>query len=133
MPPYPERILDPLLLGNFDISSHRRLKNPHEYLNKIVRQELLEDTKRSLQKVKENLRNESKSQAKAAREYKKHFMVTYDDLWQNMIERGEWLNTIVKKIKYENDTIFLNCPDKDDEATDEAIKESDLFIASGFL
>ena len=51
----------------------------------------------------------------------------------------EWLKTIKNKMKYENDTLFLNCPPFANLSASQlnevevSCNKADLFMASGFL
>lgn len=41
-------VLDPVLIGNFEISKTKPMRNPHEYLDKLLRQEILSEVQKSL-------------------------------------------------------------------------------------
>ena len=76
-----DTILDPVLIGNFEVQNHRQLKNPHEYLDKMIREEIIDQATKKLADIKASLKKEfGKNKKKINEEYKKHFMVAYDDM-----------------------------------------------------
>ena len=66
-------------------------------------------------------------------------MVEYENRMKAETKGIEWLKTIKKRMKYENDTLFLNCPPFQNlnksqlSQVEESCRNSDLFMASGFL
>ena len=41
-------VLDPVIVGNFEATKSRIMKNPHEYLDKLFRKEIMSEVQRSL-------------------------------------------------------------------------------------
>lgn len=133
-------ILDPLVCGNFATMKVKEFKNPHEYADRIIRQDILDDVTKSLAwKRSDLLTRFVKKPEKAEREYQKHFMVRYGERRRAAIEGQRWLQIIMKNLKYQYNTTFLNCPkaldldEYEEKELDKAIKESDLFVTSFFL
>jgi len=129
-----------VLIGNFEVSKQRALKNPHEYLDKLMRSEILAEITRSLESQKRELAKQYKRSTKALAEYRKHFMVAYDDKWTALTKGVEWLKMIARDcLKYQYQTVFLNLPPFYDLSPEElvaahdACTNSDLFICSSFV
>jgi len=118
---------------------HRQLKNPHEYLDKLVRDEIFAECKQELDHKKWEIFKQYKKKSKAQREYLRHFMVAYEDKMKAQTKGVEWLKTIKKRMKYENDTLIVNCPPFANLSSaqlsevEDSCRNSDLFMASGFL
>jgi len=66
-------------------------------------------------------------------------MVAYEDKMKAQTKGVEWLKTIKKRMKYENDTLIVNCPPFANLSSAQlsdvegSCRNSDLFMASGFL
>ena len=66
-------------------------------------------------------------------------MVKYDDKMKVQTKGVDWLKTIKKRMKYENDTLFLNIPPFANLSAaqltkvEESCRNSDLFMNSGLL
>lgn len=72
-------ILDPVIIADYEIAEYRQLKNPHEYLDKLIRDTIFSQCKRELEHQKHEIFKSFKKKSKAEKEYLRHFMVLYED------------------------------------------------------
>ena len=132
-------LVQPMVAASFGITQHKYFENPLEYVDKLIREEITDETTRRLRTKKNEIFEQIKKPHKARAEYKKHFMVVYDDIWKEKTSGISWLRQIQKGLRYENDTVFLNCPNYfglseiEEKEVEEACHQNDLFTVSGFL
>ena len=101
----------------------------------MIREDIIDQATKKLADVKASLKKEfGKNKKKINEEYKKHFMVVYDDMMKENTSGINWLQTIKKRLHYENETVFLNLPNlQDPSKIENSIISHDLFIVSGFI
>ena len=75
----PEYMIDPVVVASFRQANVMSLKNPHEYVDRYIREDIHEKTLRELKPLKAELAKKYKDGSKAEKEFQDHVKVLYDE------------------------------------------------------
>ena len=132
-------MLDPLVIAPFCNTNAMPLKNPHEYVDRFIRDEIYAKTLSELSGLKAELGRKHKDQEKADKEFQDHVMVRYDEKLTERTYGFLWMTILQERLKYPGDTFYINSPPQhrltpeEEHELDAACLQRDLFVLAGFI
>ena len=100
-----EYMLDPVVAASFCNTDAMPLKNPHEYVDRFIRDEIYAKTLGELSSLKAELGRKYKDQSKADKELQDHVMVRFDEKQTELTYGLRWMTILQERLKYPSDTL----------------------------
>ena len=135
----PEYMIDPVVVASFSQTNVMSLKNPHEYVDRYIREDTYEKTLRELSPLKAELVKKCKDDSKAEKEFRDHVKVLYDEKMTERTYGLRWMDILQENLKYPSNTLYINAPaqhrlaSQEERDLDDACVRRDLFVLAGFM